>query len=139
VPPRGRPQYKAMLDFCRFNNAETIIFYDVSRLGRNLEETLYELKRLLEEGYNVYFVYPDFLNQINDPMMKKFVISMFAWFAELYRYDIVQRTKAGLERARRQGKHIGRRPVEIPLNIVKKYMKMGQNLCDGLLGLFGSF
>ena len=62
---------------------------------------------MIEEGYDVYFVYPDFLNQINDPMMKKFVVSMFVWFAEPYRYDIVQRTKVGILRAKLQGKHIG--------------------------------
>jgi len=69
-----------------------------------LEETLYELKKLLEEGYNIYFVYPDFLNQLNDPMMKKFVIAIFTWFTELYRYDVIQRTRTGLERAKKEGK-----------------------------------
>jgi len=130
VPPRERPKYRAMLEFCRDNGVRNVIFYDISRLGRNLEETLYELKRLLEEGFNVYFVYPDFLNQINDPMMKKFVISMFAWFAELYRYDIIQRTKAGLERARREGKHIGRPRKPIDLKKVEEYRRKGISLRD---------
>ena len=124
TPPRERPQYKAMLEFCKNNGVNNIIFYDISRLGRNLEETLYELKTLLEEGYNTYFVYPDFLNQINDPMMKKFVVSMLAWFAELYRYDIIQRTKAGMERAKREGKRIGRPPAvpeEFLIKIIRKY------------------
>ena len=130
VPPRERPKYRAMLEFCRDNGVRNVIFYDVSRLGRNLEETLYELKRLLEEGFNVYFVYPDFLNQINDPMMKKFVISMFAWFAELYRYDIIQRTKAGLERARREGKHIGRPRKEVDMRKVMELRKKGVSYRD---------
>ena len=130
VPPRERPRYRAMLEFCKDNGVRNVIFYDVSRLGRNLEETLYELKRLLEEGFNVYFVYPDFLNQINDPMMKKFVISMFAWFAELYRYDIIQRTKAGLERAKREGKHIGRPRKEIDMRKVEELRRKGLSLRD---------
>ncbi len=125
VPPRDRPKYKAMLEFTRDNQIKNIVFYDVSRLGRNLEETLYELKRLLEEGFNIYFVYPDFLNQINDPMMKKFVISMFAWFAELYRYDIIQRTKAGLERAKREGKKLGRPEYPFPVDEIKKLLNEG--------------
>jgi len=130
IPPRERPKYRAMLDYCRDNGINNIILYDISRLGRNLEETLYELKRLLEEGYNVYFVYPDFLNQMNDPMMKKFVISMLAWFSELYRYDIIQRTKAGLERARREGKRIGRPRKPIDLKKVEDYRRRGLSLRD---------
>jgi len=119
-----------MLVFYKNNDINTIIFYDVSRLGRNLEETLYELKRLIEEGYNMYFIYPDFLNQINDPMMKKFVASMFVWFAELYRYDIIQRTKAGMLRAKPQGKHIGRPRKEIYWKKFSEYLRKGLSLRD---------
>ncbi|RLF18675.1 MAG: hypothetical protein DRJ68_06650, partial [Thermoprotei archaeon] len=114
----------------RHNEVRNVVFYDISRLGRNLEETLYELKRLLEEGYNAYFVYPDFLNQINDPMMRKFVISMFAWFAELYRYDIIQRTKAGLERAVLQGKKLGRPRKDVDLKKVLDLRRKGVSLRD---------
>ena len=130
VPPRDRPQYRAMIEFCRYNNIRNIVFYDVSRLGRNLEETLYELKRLLEEGFNVWFVYPDFLNQINDPMMKKFIVSMFAWFAELYRYDIIRRTKEGILRAKLQGKHVGRPRKPVDMKKVMELRSKGVSLCD---------
>jgi len=130
IPPRERPQYISMLNFCKDNAIDIIIFYDVSRLGRNLEETLYELKRLIEEGYNVYFVYPDFLNKINDPMMRKFIVSMFAWFAELYRYDIIQRTKEGMLRAKLQGKRIGRPPKKIDMKKVEELREKGVSLRD---------
>ena len=136
TPPRERPGYRSMLEYCRACNIKDIVFYDVSRLGRNLEETLYELKRLIEEGYNVWFVYPDFLNRLNDPMMKKFIVSMLAWFAELYRYDIIRRTKDALERARREGKRLGR-PPKVPPETIKRYLekyyrKMGLSLKDVL-------
>ena len=39
-----------MLVFYKNNDINTIIFYDVSRLGRNLEETLYELKAVDRGG-----------------------------------------------------------------------------------------
>jgi len=130
IPPRERLQYRAMLEASKALNIKSIVFYDISRLGRNLEETLYELKILLEEGYNTYFVYPDFLNQLNDPMMKKFVVAMFAWFAELYRYDVIQRTKAGLERAKREGKKLGRPSYPIPINEVKKMISQGYSIAE---------
>jgi len=104
VPPRERPQYRAMLEFCRINSVKTIVFYDLSRLARSVEEGLSELKRLLEEGFNVYFSGMDFLNYDVDPMLKKKIIVDFLWFAEMYVEDIKRRTAVGMERLRREGK-----------------------------------
>ncbi|MHA1589623.1 MAG: recombinase family protein [Candidatus Njordarchaeales archaeon] len=130
VPPRERSRYKMMLEFAGMNNIKAIVFYDISRLGRNLEETLYEIKKLLEEGYDIYFVYPEFLNELKDPMMKKMIISILAWFAELYRYDVIQRTKAGLKRAKAEGKIIGRPPFPFPEAYVKKLLKKGLSIAQ---------
>jgi len=104
VPPRERLQYKSMLEFCKINNVKTIVFYDLSRLARSVEEGLSELKRLLEEGFNVYFSGMDFLNYDIDPMLKKKIIMDFLWFAEMYVEDIKRRTAVAMERLRREGK-----------------------------------
>jgi len=104
VPPRDRPQYRAMLEFCRLNSVKTIIFYDLSRLARSVEEGLSELKRLLEEGYNVYFAAMDFLNYDVDPMLKKKIIMDFLWFAEMYVEDVRKRTAVAMERLKREGR-----------------------------------
>ena len=104
IPPRQRPQYRAMLDFCRVNNIKTIIFYDLSRLARDVIEGLNELKRLADEGFNVYFAGMDFLNYDIDPMMKKKIIMDFLWFAELYVQDIKKRTSVAMERLKREGR-----------------------------------
>jgi len=104
VPPRERPQYKAMLGFCNLNRIKTVVFYDLSRLARSVEEGLTELKRLLEEGFNVYFAGMDFLNYDVDPMLKKKIIMDFLWFAEMYVADIKKRTSVAMERLKREGK-----------------------------------
>jgi len=104
TPPRERPQYRAMLEFCKLNGIDTIVFFDLSRLARNVEEGLMELKRLSEEGFNFYFAGMDFLNYDLDPMMKKKIIMDFLWFAELYVEDIKKRTAVAMERLRREGK-----------------------------------
>jgi len=104
IPPRERTHYRAMLEFCKLNGITTIIFYDLSRLARNVEEGLLELKRLAEEGFNFYFAGMDFLNYDLDPMMKKKLIMDFLWFAELYVEDIKKRTAVAMERLKREGK-----------------------------------
>ena len=104
TPPRQRPQYQAMLSFCRLNGIKTIVFYDLSRLARSVEEGLEELKRLAEEGFNVYFAGMDFLNYDIDPMLKKKIIMDFLWFAELYVQDVKKRTTVAMERLQREGR-----------------------------------
>jgi len=104
VPPRNRPKYKAMLDFAKDNGIKLILFYDLSRLSRNLEEGLIELKKLTEEGFDFKFIAQEFLDYISDPMLRKKVISDFLWFAELYREDIVRRTKQAMSRLKKEGR-----------------------------------
>ena len=104
IPPRERPQYRAMLEFCKLNNVKVIVFYDLSRLARNVEEGLNELKRLLDEGFNIYFSGMDFLNYDVDPMLKKKIIMDFLWFAEMYVEDIKKRTSIAMERLKREGR-----------------------------------
>jgi putative DNA-invertase from lambdoid prophage Rac len=38
-------------------------------------------------------------------------VAIFDWVAEQERTRLIERTKAGLERSRREGKHLGRPPV----------------------------
>jgi len=108
VPPRLREGYRAMLKFCKDNGISTIIFYDLSRLSRSLEDGIIELKQLTSEGFIFFFAGQDFLNHIKDPLMKKKVVSDFLWFAELYREDIIRRTKEALKRLKKEGKVLGR-------------------------------
>ena len=109
VPPRSREGYNSMLKFCRDNEVKVIIFYDLSRLARSVEEGLRELKQLADEGFDFYFAGMDFLNYDNiDPMLKKKLIMDFLWFAELYVEDIKRRTKVALERREAEGKLIHR-------------------------------
>jgi len=125
VPPRERPRYSEMLAYARARGIQHIIFYDISRLGRTLEDTLLELRSLLEEGFRVHFVREQFLNDISNPSFRKLMASILAWFAELYRVDVAERTKAALERAKAQGKHVGRKPAKIPWNLVKRLREKG--------------
>jgi putative DNA-invertase from lambdoid prophage Rac len=125
VPPRQRPNYKAMLNTARALDIKLLLFYDLSRLSRDLIEGLNELKRLTEEGYKFKFVGQEFLDYIEDDMMRLKVISDFLWFAQLYREDIRRRTKAALERLRKEGKKLGRPEYPLPFDEVVKLKNEG--------------
>ncbi len=104
VPPREREVYRSMLEFAKANGVKVIIFYDLSRLSRSLEDGLLELKRLADEGYTIKFASQEFLDYIDDPMLLKKVVSDFLWFAEMYREDVRRRTKNALYVLKKQGK-----------------------------------
>jgi len=132
IPPREREGYKSMLKYCEDNNVKIILFYDISRLARNVEEGLKEIIRLEEEGYTIYTTDRLFelLNQIQYKSLRKLILSSFLAFAEFYREDVIRRTKEGLKRAKMQGKHLGR-PYKLnaeQLRILKELYERGEKL-----------
>lgn len=130
IPPRERLAYSQMIKFCKQHNIKNIIFYDLSRLSRNLIEGLKEIERLLAEGFDIYTLDKTFelLNTLPYQSLKKIVLALLLGFAELYREDIVRRTKEGLERAKAQGKKLGR-PLKLNdeqnFNVKKKLREQG--------------
>ncbi|MEM4619663.1 MAG: recombinase family protein [Desulfurococcaceae archaeon] len=125
VKPRERPQYQSMIQAAKTLGVKLLLFYDLSRLSRRLEDGLEELKQLTEEGFIFKFVAQEFLDYITDPLLRKKVISDFLWFAELYREDVRRRTKAGLERVKKEGKKLGRPSYPLPIDEIKQLMKKG--------------
>jgi len=130
VPPRERPNYRSMLETAKVLGINLLLFYDLSRLSRNLEEGLMELKRLTDEGFDFKFVAQEFLDYIQDPMMRKKVISDFLWFSELYREDVRRRTKAVLERLKKEGKKLGRPQYPFPVEEIKRLLKQGYSIAE---------
>ena len=130
IPPRERPKYRAMLEFAKDNGIKLILFYDLSRLSRSLEDGLLELKKLTDEGFKFKFIAQEFLDYIEDDMLRKKVISDFLWFAELYRKDISKRTREALERLKRKGKKLGRPMKPIDLRKLKKMLKEGYTIAE---------
>lgn len=50
-----RPNYSALLDEVEKGNIDTILFSELTRLGRNSTELLAEVQRLQDKGVNLYF------------------------------------------------------------------------------------
>jgi DNA invertase Pin-like site-specific DNA recombinase len=78
------------------------------RLGRSLQELVSFLDELHAEGVDLYLHQQGI--DIGTPA-GKMMFQMLGVFSEFERAMIVERVKAGLSRARSQGKRLGRRPV----------------------------
>lgn len=128
-PALEREGFKQLLEASKLLNIKTIVVYDLTRLGRDLFDLVDTYKYLLENGFNVLFVkHPELNGSGSSPVseaMRRGILTMLGVMAELERAFIIERTKAGLERAKKEGKKLGRRPIDLPLDKIKEYRKKG--------------
>ena len=102
------------------NEGDTIIVTELSRLGRSMMMILDVLQLLLEKGVKVIAIKEGY--ELGDNILSKVLAFAFGLSAEIARTLLSERTKQGLERARKMGKQIGRRPGQKP----KKYKLTGK-------------
>jgi len=102
-----RPNFEALLSDIRQGKISKVICYKLDRIGRSLKHLI----NLFEEfnNRNVSFVSLSQNIDTATPEGKMF-LRMLMVLAEYERELIVSRTMAGLSRARKQGKRLGRPP-----------------------------
>jgi len=130
-PAMEREGFKAMLNaLANMPAVKAVIIYDISRLGRDMVDVIETYRHLTEDlGLSVLFVKHPELNVVQGTPLgeavRKATLALLGVAAEIERALISERTKAGLARARAQGKHVGRRGAEIPVAEVREYLSMG--------------
>lgn len=112
---------------------DTIIVTELSRLGRSLMMILDVLQELLEKKVSVIAIKEGY--ELGDNIQSKVLAFAFGLSAEIERTLLSERTKQGLERARKAGKQIGRIPGQKPLHYkltpyrhkIKRWLKDGKS------------
>lgn len=129
----GRTEFNKILN--KVQEGDTIVFDSVSRMSRDAEEGFELYKKLFNEGINLVFIKEQYINTdtykqalsnnitltgtevdcilkgVNEYLMRlaeKQIIIAFEQ-AEKEIKDLQQRTREGIETARRNGKQIGRK------------------------------
>lgn len=87
---------------------DTLVVSELSRLARSVGQIALIVEKLLENGVRVICIKEGMDLNGKRTMQTKVMITMFSLFAEIERDLISERTKEGLERARAQGKVLGR-------------------------------
>ena len=124
--PEQRSGYKQMRALIDTGEVQEIYVTDLSRLGRDAKGTLQEIWRLQDAGIKVIS-----LNRLDEfvlnaqPELQPLLTSAVTLGADLQRTKIQEDTKAGLARARAQGKQIGRKRVEVDWERIGHWMKKG--------------
>ena len=91
---------------------DTIVLTELSRLGRSLMMILDVLQELLEKKVKVIAIKEGY--ELGDNIQSKVLAFAFGLSAEIERTLLSERTKQGLERARKAGKQIGRKKGQKP-------------------------
>jgi len=100
-----RPEFERLLTDIRGNKVSCVVVYKLDRIGRSLQHLL----NLFEEFKNQGVEFISVTQNINTQTPEgKMFWQMLGVFAEYERELIVSRTMAGLHRAVRQGKVLGR-------------------------------
>lgn len=115
VKAAERPGFAALLAYAR--EGDTVVVPAIDRLGRNTIDVLETVERLREKGVQVVSDREGF--DLSTPMGKA-MLTMLAAVAELERSNIRARQMAGIERAKAEGKTLGR-PVRIDSDTVRAW------------------
>jgi putative DNA-invertase from lambdoid prophage Rac len=106
---KARPVLDRMLADARAGRVRAIIVWALDRLHRSMLgaiQTVLECDRISVPVISIREPWLDTSGPV-----RPLLIAIFGWVAEQERTRLIERTKAGLERARRQGKRLGRPPA----------------------------
>jgi DNA invertase Pin-like site-specific DNA recombinase len=104
-----RPQFDRMLKAATRGEIDMIAAWSVDRLGRSLQGLLEFLGEIKAAGVDL-FLHQQALD--TSTPAGKAMFQMLGVFAEFERSIIVARVHAGLKRARKDGKRLGRPPID---------------------------
>ena len=112
VKNEERPVLCECLDYCIANGIHTLLISELSRLGRNVDEVLANVKRCKENNLNIYFQRENIsifqADGSKNPFLNIF-ISVLGTCAEMEREAIAFRLNSGLKRYKEAGGKVGRK------------------------------
>lgn len=107
VSSRKTPQERRIIELLDLLKAgDHLLVAELSRLGRNMLETLNIINALSEQGIKITFVRQPELSTSGGH--GKLLLAIYSYFAEAERDYISMRTKQGLAAAKANGKLLGR-------------------------------
>lgn len=121
----------------KLNVGDLLLVAELSRLGRNMLETLNIINTLSEKKIKIVFVRQPELS--TTATHTKLLLAIYSYFAESEREYISIRTKQGLKAARVKGVKLGRpkgsknkkgRILDPHKAAIKKYLELGVNVSD---------
>jgi len=119
-----RAEFQRMFEDASRRRFDVLLFWSLDRLSREgALETLQHLNRLTGYGVQWRSLTEQYLDSTG--MFREAVISILAVVAKQERVRLSERTRAGLERARKQGKVLGRPRAAVDGNEIRALRSQG--------------
>lgn len=118
-----RAELEKMIDFAR--EGDTIHVMKVDRLARNTIDALQIADKLAQKGTGL--VFHDLGNVDINSDVGRVIYTTISAFAEMERKRILQRCNEGRERAKSEGRHLGRFPNESLHKRIQEFADQGMN------------
>jgi DNA invertase Pin-like site-specific DNA recombinase len=123
-----RPQFERMLLAASQRKFDLLLFWALDRLSREgIVRTLGYLEQLRAWNIGWRSYTQPFLDTGNE-MTNGIVLSVLSAVAQQERITLSERTKAGLQRAKRAGRKLGRKAVSVDLAKVERHRASGLGL-----------
>ncbi|QYA44466.1 recombinase family protein [Macrococcoides bohemicum] len=126
-----RIQLKEMIKHSR--NGDTILITKIDRLARSITDLNKIVTELNEKGVSIKFIKENMtFSADSSNSLNTLLFNILGSFAQFERDLIVERTTEGRERAKSQGKHMGRKGSSSPKEIKKAIELYKERINNGL-------
>ena len=106
---KHRPVFDRMLADARAGRVRAVVVWALDRFHRSMRGTINDVLDLDQLGVRVLSVREGWLDTAGP--VRQLLLAIFGWVAEQERTRLIERTRAGIARARKEGKRLGRPPA----------------------------
>jgi putative DNA-invertase from lambdoid prophage Rac len=104
TPAMSRPEFVKMVD--RLEEGDTVVVFELSRLGRDTIDVMSTVKMFKDQGIKLVVLQLGNLD-LTSPS-GELMVNVIAAVAQMEKALLIERVNAGLERAKNDGKKLGR-------------------------------
>lgn len=124
----SRPEFDRMLRHAHRGAFKVILVWALDRFGRSMAGNLEAVLALDRRRVQVVSYREPWLD-MGGPA-RGLLVAIFSWVAEREREQLIARTKAGLEQARRKGIRLGRPRARFDVERARRLLERGASLRD---------
>lgn len=125
---KSRPAFERILEDAHRGRFEVLAVWALDRFGRSMVGNMQTVLELDRRGVQVVSVREPWLD--TGGPVRPLLVAIFSWVAEQERIRLVERTKAGIDRARKKGVHLGRPAARVDLVQARALQRGGASVRD---------
>ncbi len=123
---KRRPEFDRMIKDARRGRFDVLVIWALDRFGRSMVGNLQVVLDLDRRGIETVSVQEPWLD--TGGPVRELLIAIFSWIAEQERARLIERTNAGLDRAKRKGVRLGRPQTRVDVWQAERLLAGGASL-----------